>query len=242
MRRTEMRSGVQGFIGRTLGIERVSRKRVVDRFDAVRTVLGSDPDVIFDIGANRGQTTSRYRAEFPRARIYSFEPHPDLFNQLQENVGRVDGVEVHQLAMGERPGKVTLHLNRFDMNHSLLNQADDAQRWARVDHQDDIEVEASTVDVFCEEAGIDRVDLLKIDTEGADLLVLRGAETMLARQQVGSAYVELLNVPIFSGQPYYFDIARFLFDRGYVMFDRYQIRYDKRGRVISSNGLFFPAT
>ena len=236
-----MRAGhqLETLVSRTLGIARVSRKRTVDRFEAIRSCVGADVQHIFDIGANRGQSLRRFRTRFPAAEIYAFEPHPEIFKELRSKFSDLEKVEVFPLAMADRPGSMSFNLNRMDMNHSLLSQAEDSQKWASIDHIATIDVDCSTVDLFCAERKIERVDLLKIDAEGADLQVLEGAEGMIGNRRIGCIYVELLYVEIFSGQPFYFDVARFLFDHGYSLFDFYQNRFDSDGRLISSNGLFF---
>jgi precorrin-6B methylase 2 len=63
--------------------------------------------VIFDVGANLGQTSREARSAFPEARIYAFEPHPRTFKQLQASAAE-DRLAVYQLALGDEEGEATL--------------------------------------------------------------------------------------------------------------------------------------
>jgi FkbM family methyltransferase len=211
----------------------------VSRFDAIRGVAG-EPSVILDVGANVGRTVRRFRKEFPRAAIHAFEPHPELAGRLRALAATMDGVSVHECAVGDRVGRASFHLNRFDANHSLLPQGPEAARWARIDHVREVDVETTTVDAFRDRAGLPAIGLVKIDADGGDLMVLEGARRSLAERRIGAVLVELLYVPIFDGQPHAHDIERFLLEAGYWLFDHYQPRYDASGRIRASNGLFFP--
>ena len=55
-------------------------------FDSAGTLQGQKINTIFDLGANRGDISARYRNEFPEATIYAFEPFPGSFNQLNKDL------------------------------------------------------------------------------------------------------------------------------------------------------------
>lgn len=146
-----------------------------------REILSKVPqqkvELIFDVGANKGQSCLPYQQAFPKARIHAFEPVPESFELLCQRIeegseGKSDRIVAHNLALSDRAGSLTF----TRMGHSTIN------RVARAGYVGSTqEVEAITLAAFCVAQGIEQIDLLKIDTEGHDLAVLRGCGDMLPR-------------------------------------------------------------
>jgi hypothetical protein len=76
--------------------------------DVDQLALIKDPHVIFDIGANVGQTAMRYRAIFPNARIFSFEPVPETYKKLQTSFAGDKLVETIQVAVSDECSTVPM--------------------------------------------------------------------------------------------------------------------------------------
>ncbi|MFN3613046.1 MAG: FkbM family methyltransferase [Rubrimonas sp.] len=150
-----------------------------DPFDTARRLLGGDGDgVLIDVGANRGQTAMRLRAIFPAARIIAFEPTEKHFAALAEVAASLDVVAVRK-AVGDRNGEVRFNVDAQDYNHSILTMSANLTPFVSVRHEGDVATPIVTLDAFCAENGHERVALLKVDAEGADLHVLRGAAGLL---------------------------------------------------------------
>src|SRR5262245_24882237 len=148
-------------------------------------------DTVFDVGANVGQFAAKAMKEVPDARIYSFEPHPGTFSRLQKAmVGKE--ISLHQLALGERSGSATLYEYDDSGDLTQINSLVPDSRFAVANGLSaaEIEVPCATIDDFCLQENIDHIGLLKIDTEGFDLFVLRGARRMLREGRVDFVYVE----------------------------------------------------
>jgi FkbM family methyltransferase len=133
------------------------------------------PGMIFaDIGANIGlHTLEAARAVGPSGKVFSFEPAPETLVALRANLA-LNGVrhaEVFPVAVMDRPGPVRLHLNRG--NGSLNSIFPDEET------SESIEVPGLPLDEAL--AGRDRVDVVKIDAEGAEFLILHGMTNVLAR-------------------------------------------------------------
>lgn len=140
-------------------------------FDAA--VLCPDASVVFDVGANVGQTVDKVRLVMPRAVIYSFEPVPATFKALVAHTSGYTGVETINCALGDCKGQVKITLSDISGQNTLLTSAKPGVA------KDAVPV--ITVDDFAAERGIQRIDLLKIDTEGYESAVLQGAKGMLSR-------------------------------------------------------------
>lgn len=155
-------------------------------------------DVFFDVGANDGETAIRARHDFGRCRIIAFEPHPKTFEQLRDKTKTFTNVEIHNLAFSSEIGERTM----FEFDHSKLNSLlPDAQSVVFHDKRADgqIRVNCTTIDKFCSDLSIEKIDILKIDTEGFELEVLRGAISMLAHKAIKFIYFEINDIAPRSG-------------------------------------------
>jgi FkbM family methyltransferase len=143
----------------------------------VRKYLATDKKiVVFDVGANIGDYAREVLAVSGNAKIYAFEPHPRTYVEL----AKVAGIQSFNVAFGDRESVLEL----FD----YAGVADGSQHASIF--RDVIEgihkgkstshlVSCTRVDDFCEQHNIDSIDLLKIDTEGNELSVLRGAKKLI---------------------------------------------------------------
>ncbi|HZY37872.1 MAG TPA: FkbM family methyltransferase [Mucilaginibacter sp.] len=136
--------------------------------------------VLFDVGANVGNYTRSLNEQLPGAKIFSFEPVEKTFNELKVNVeGKSNPVNI---GFGSAPGKAILY-NTVNTNASELSTTHKEilnDIFKSTGEIAAIEFETDTIDLFCSKNGIDKIDFLKIDVEGNELSVLRGAEKMLA--------------------------------------------------------------
>jgi FkbM family methyltransferase len=154
-------------------------------WDVERLAAGRTLRTAFDVGANVGQTTQAITARFPGARVHAFEPVAATFTTLQRNTGHLDAVVTHRLALSDRNGSAVMTaapdspLNRFVSSTTGAESAPTE----RVDTQ--------TLDRFCADHAIDRVDLLKVDAEGADLAVFQGAAGVFRDQRVAFVFAEV---------------------------------------------------
>jgi FkbM family methyltransferase len=146
----------------------------------------------FDVGANEGGTSLKAVKQFPEARIFAFEPHPTSFARLKDAAEKYAAIELVQTALGAEAGDKIMHTYQVSLINSLVPNAQFAVRFG---HQSaPITVGCTTVDLFCTERGIKHIDVLKIDTEGFDLEVLKGARTMLELGAISFVYFEFNDI------------------------------------------------
>lgn len=145
-----------------------------------RAIFGSaDKAVLFDVGANIGEWTLRATALAAAAgrpiRVIAFEPGSAAREILSRRTTDAANVEVVPVALSDSEGESDFFSDGAASGTSSLNPVSGAQRER---------VRLATLDGFMRENGIERVDILKIDTEGFDLNVLRGAERALTEGRV----------------------------------------------------------
>lgn len=193
-----------------------------DLLHDVGVVLHDIPSpLLFDVGANVGQTIGDFLYAFRAPRIWAFEPSPASFTALSGAYQSRPGVVLERLAMGAQEGVLPFHITADDStNDSLLSPQWNAGGTV-------IDVPVTTVDVYCASHAIDRIDLLKIDAQGFDLEVLRGAARMLAAHKIRAIVVEVMCSPMYMGQPSLTDLISFAEAGGYRVLGFYDQTYNR---------------
>lgn len=152
--------------------------------------LGVPPSAtFFDVGANVGQTVFEVRDAFPGARVVAFEPFPEPFATLRERTAKLKDASVFPLALGASAGTLEVQARERSVLNSLVGAA--AATATGSPRPNGISIPVETLDGFCAAQGFDAVDVLKTDTEGYDLEVLKGAEGMLTAGRVRFVYTEV---------------------------------------------------
>lgn len=174
---------------------------------------------MFDVGANIGQSAGRFLEKFPKSKIYCFEPAGESFRKLQENLRDYQNVHSFKIAFGAGKGKGKMVIQGLSTLSSLSDMADDEFISGEPKYED---VDLTTVDEFCADKGINHVNYLKIDTEGGDLDVLKGARNMLNGQQIDIVQVEAgMNIGNTRHVPFK-ELFSYLEEYGYSLFGIYE--------------------
>jgi FkbM family methyltransferase len=130
---------------------------------------------VIDIGANIGITTVAIAKRIRRrGMLYSFEPVPEYFKILKDNVSSngLENVKVCELAVTDQVGRIYFYQKELS---SGIVFDEGAKRF---------EVSTTTIDRFLSEEKIERIDLIHMDCEGSELLVLKGAKETLQKNKV----------------------------------------------------------
>ncbi len=137
------------------------------------------PEVILDIGSNIGTSILFFREKFPAAKIYGFEPHPDTFRILEKNVAGLPAIEVFNYALGASNAEVAVPFDGADFSRFTLAK-DVGGDWSGPLSPTKCQVKHAGEVVT--NLGLTRIDLLKIDCEGAEYDVLTALPFDLVRQ------------------------------------------------------------
>ncbi len=161
---------------------RVCISAAEQNFFLTRTPKDDSP--IIDIGANIGIVSALLGREFPERTIHAFEPGPTTFEALGKNLA-LNGLErvvAHRVALADKPGTLV-----FDAPPKRRANA----KIATAASLHPVKVEATTLDAFIAEQGITAIGLLKIDVEGYETAVFRGAARMLEKRLPGVIFMEV---------------------------------------------------
>lgn len=136
---------------------------------------------VFDVGANVGQSALKYIKQFPQSEIYCFEPVEKTFKELQKNVGVYSNVHTYNMAFGKEASVLEMVIHDDSCINSFVNIWNEKNLQA---------IPVHTLAEFTRQQKIDRINFLKIDTEGFDLNVLIGAQDLLERKAIDIIQVE----------------------------------------------------
>jgi len=210
-------------------------------FIDIRQLATTPPRLGFDVGANEGQTAKELREIFPDAKIYCFEPYVAAFRALQEKLSGDPNIFLERIALGDRKGETTLYENAESVTNSLLPNAPEADlsqpaSFATPTGQSTVSI--TTLDDFCAERSISRIDFLKVDSQGYDLRILQGARRHLTEHRVSFIVVEMLFAPLYSGQAHFHEIYEFLTGLGYQLVGLYAVQRSEAGVILWCDALF----
>jgi FkbM family methyltransferase len=133
--------------------------------------------VLMDVGANIGYYSLAAASQTQdEATIYAFEPEPQVLASLHDNIAlnSFKSILPFDRALADKRGVLRLNVDQANMGKHSLVQADGG-------NSRQIEIQTLTMDEFVREHGITRVDLIKLDVEGAEGMVLAGARDTIAK-------------------------------------------------------------
>lgn len=152
--------------------------------------------VIFDVGANIGDYTALLRNQFPGAQIHAFEPNPEAFAQLKAQ--QSDSTLCLPIGFSNARGQVDLFQASGTASSQHASVYRDVIGTLHAQTARAIPVQMETLDDYLAERKLERVDFLKIDTEGNELAVLHGARRALAERRIGIIQFEFNDMNLVS--------------------------------------------
>jgi len=184
----------------------------------------NDEIIIFDVGCCEGEDTIRYHIFFPNCKIYSFEPHPENFSKTKNNLKKynIDSSNVYNLALSDSESVLDFYVSEGHPNNlpksndwdygnkssSILPSKELHQRydWLRLNNV--IKVNSTTLDNFCKKNAIEKIDLLHLDVQGAEILVLTGGKNIIKSTKL--VWLEAETVELYENQPLKNDVIDFM--------------------------------
>jgi FkbM family methyltransferase len=160
--------------------------------------LCHNPIVVVDVGANEGAYCADVWAVNKDAHVFAFEPHPKTYKRLLANATGIEKMTPVNAACGSRAGQLMLYdyAGSSGTQHASLHAAVITE--LHKGKSDNHVVEVVDLDTFATAHGISLIHLLKIDAEGHELEVLRGAATLLGENRIRAIQIEFNEMNVVS--------------------------------------------
>jgi FkbM family methyltransferase len=196
------------------------------------------PCTVIDVGANAGQFAVAAAKLLAPAKIYAFEPIPEVCELLKKNTASIPQLEAAALALGETEGRREFHRNSYSLSSSILSLArshleafPDAREVATID------VQLSTLDIVFADKEIAPPVLLKLDVQGYEAKVIEGGKATLDRTRWVVAETSLR--PLYEGEALFLDLVGIMNESGFRFLRPVGWLSDPRnGEVLQLDALF----
>ncbi|WP_414585492.1 FkbM family methyltransferase [Scytonema sp. PCC 10023] len=165
-------------IGLGGGVEDSGEKYILTKF--AKSIDSKNIPVVFDVGANKGQfaqTASKILGT--RVKMHCFEPSLITFPSLEKNLDGYSNIQLHNFGLGEFSEEVTLYADDELSGCASLYYR---KSFGLIKVTETVKLKA--LDDFCLENGIQHIHYLKLDVEGHELSVIKGAKNMLSAGRI----------------------------------------------------------
>jgi FkbM family methyltransferase len=208
-----------------------------DREKTIKFLIKEDNPLILDVGANVGSSLDEFKQWWPDSSIHCFEPQHECWNELEQMASKFHekSVVINKCALGSIPndqatfysheitsgqsGFNKINLQSQDSIHlnSLLNDNPQSLPEYEQSLNKERSVKIIRLDDYLERLNINRVNLLKIDTQGFENQVLEGLGGRLA--DIDVVITELIFYDYYEHSLSFSDIERFLIPAGFHLYD-----------------------
>jgi FkbM family methyltransferase len=216
---------------------RYVRRRDSIPLEKIASYLPEDP-VILEAGAHNGSSTVLLARHWPRCTIHAFEPVPSAFEELVSRCQPFrDRIFCNNAALGSQDAVLDMHLSGDGsagscQSSSLLAPSQKhEEEYNFVKFEKSVPVRVMRIDQWAEEAGIRKLDFLRLDMQGYEIEALKGAGSYL--DGVAALQLEVSNVPLYQGAPLCGEVCQWLKKRGFMV--AYEAIFRVGGNVLFVN-------
>ena len=193
---------------------------------------------ILDIGAHKGEFSQHIHRWLPQARIIAFEPLADCFAQLKNNCSEISNFTAVNMGVGDKTGEEEINRSEFSPSSSLRPMAKlhkeayphTAKSWKET-------IQLTTLDDFGKKNPFGEKLLVKIDVQGLEDAVIRGATDTLKHATI--VIVETSFQPLYEGQPLFSDVYHILKEHGFTYSGSWgQWKNPQDGTILQQDAIF----
>lgn len=167
---------------------------------------------IYDIGANVGAWSLLAKAVIPGATVEAFEPLDQHCERFRRELDGVKGVRLHTVALGPQNTTAKLRVTNHSDSSSLLSLTNAGHTGLGVQEVEQVPALVRRLDDYRVESGLPLPDLIKLDVQGYEIEVLKGAPECLC--SVKAVIAEVSFIEYYQGQCLFHDVVGYMAARG----------------------------
>ena len=164
-------------------LDKFNQKKIINYFKLEKNKI----NIFFDVGAHKGETVKLFNNNFHIGTFYCFEPSPVNFNYLKKEISKIKkNIKIFNFGLGEKKEETTFNQLEESSSSTLIDINEDSNYYKRKNKIVNffnlkenkikkIDVKIDSLEEFMIEQSIDKIDILKIDTEGYEFNVIKGA-------------------------------------------------------------------
>jgi FkbM family methyltransferase len=218
---------INNFLSRFGYIITKTKKQFINIDNLFKIIIDYDP-IIFDVGANKGQSINIFKNIYPNSFIHSFEPIAEEVEILKNLYQSNDSIKLNNVAVGDKKEKKSFNFNIIS-GHSSFNSVKQNTAWIKKrSHKLKIDplnytlekrdIDIIKLDDYTSENNIKKIDILKIDTQGYESKVLNGCTNLLKKNSIKVIKLELIFSEIYENPLNIYDVEKYLIPNGYKLF------------------------
>ena len=190
----------------------VNNKIVKDFDQTIKKIFNKKKLKIIDIGANTGQTIDRFQRIFSNCEIYSIEPSLNAFSKLNRDYKEKKNISLFNFAIGDKKKNKVF----YDYNDNILSSFNKLNKKNSLNNKyKKNKVKVLSLDEFCKQYKISNVNILKIDTQGNEINILRSGIKSLRSQKFDLIELEIILGNYYNNFTNFFSLEEFLIKNNY---------------------------
>lgn len=205
------------FLGAEQSRQLFARDPTIEVFTCVRQWLPEDP-IIIEAGSYDGQDTIQMAEFWPKGKVFTFEPVPQLFLQTKQRTSGYSNIECFPQALSDVSEKKLLYVSQINekisASSSLLSPKEHLDFYPNILFPSTIEVEGVSLDDWAKGREIKHLDFLWLDMQGFELCCLK---TSQLAAKANAIYIEVEFVEAYTGQYLYEDICSWMVSQGFEL-------------------------
>ncbi len=207
-------------------------------FDEIYKNYIKKTPLIIDIGANQGQSIKRFNLIFNDSVIHSFEPIKECFDQMVKDYSYERFIK-NNYALSDKETKKNFFINKnsYTSSFSRINKKYD-ELHAKDEIIKSLKVKTKTLDSYINLNKIKKIDILKIDTQGHELEVLKGAKNSLKKSIINFIELELVLCDYYKKKCILHELDIVMHSNNFELFNLQELNYSKKGQIKSFDMLY----
>ena len=212
-------------LGYTISRKSNEREVKILSLDEIYSQKIKSSPLIFDVGANNGQSIKRFQKLFDQPVIHAFEPNIKEFKELEKNFSKSKNIQLNNTGIGDREEIKELNITAHSENSSFVKPKLNT-KWielrseqAKIEQSQYIsskeKVKIDTIDNYCLKNNIKHIDILKIDTQLYEDKVLEGCKNIIDNQLVDAIELEIVFSKVYEKYFSFSDIEKYLVPKNY---------------------------